>query len=161
MSGTSPAQTFIVGNFTACYNFPHFFILIVCRFILENWVLDRWVRNILTVYPVVIVALVGNVWKHFHPEDPTANAVFMGTLVQSSTSQTHSATESRSQQGLADTLHPSPSHSSKYHFLPSFLLCCTAGTGNHFSSPSSFILHSFPSIILFSQEPEVLLSSVQ
>ncbi len=42
--------------------------------------LDRWVRNILTVYPVVIVALVGNVMKHFNPEDPTTNAVFMGEL---------------------------------------------------------------------------------
>ncbi|XP_035990186.1 uncharacterized protein LOC105923790 isoform X2 [Fundulus heteroclitus] len=46
-------------------------------FILENWVLDRWVRNILTVYPVVIVALVGNVYKHFNPADPTPNTVFM------------------------------------------------------------------------------------
>lgn len=43
--------------------------------------LDRWVRNILTVYPVVIVALVGNVWKHFNPNDPSANAVFMGKFV--------------------------------------------------------------------------------
>ena len=50
----------------------------VCRFILENWVLDRWVRNILTVYPVVIVALVGNIMKHFNPADPTTNSVFMG-----------------------------------------------------------------------------------
>lgn len=53
-------------------------LLLASRFILENWVLDRWVRNILTVYPVVIVALVGNVWKHFHPDEPTANAVFTG-----------------------------------------------------------------------------------
>lgn len=50
----------------------------VCRFLLENWVLDRWVRNILTVYPVVIVALVGNVFKHFNPADPTPNSVFVG-----------------------------------------------------------------------------------
>lgn len=50
----------------------------LCRFILENWVLDRWVRNILTVYPVVIVALVGNIYKHFNPADPTPNSVFMG-----------------------------------------------------------------------------------
>lgn len=56
---------------SALYIFP-------CRFILENWVLDRWVRNILTVYPVVIVALVGNVWKHYNPADPTTNSVFMG-----------------------------------------------------------------------------------
>lgn len=55
----------------------------LCRFILENWVLDRWVRYILTVYPVVIVALVGNVWKHFNPENPTANSVFMGEFVRS------------------------------------------------------------------------------
>lgn len=67
---------------------PQFFLQLVddcfvcvCRFILENWVLDRWVRNILTVYPVVIVALVGNVWKHFNPADPTANSVFMGEFV--------------------------------------------------------------------------------
>ena len=32
-----------------------------CRFVLENFVIDRHVRYILTVYPVVIVALVGNV----------------------------------------------------------------------------------------------------
>lgn len=50
-------------------------------FILENWVLDRWVRNILTVYPVVIVALVGNVWKHFNPEDPSINSVFTVVLL--------------------------------------------------------------------------------
>ncbi|CAN9502905.1 unnamed protein product [Ophioblennius macclurei] len=50
-------------------------------FIMENWVLDRWVRNILTVYIVVIVALVGNVYKHFDPEDPTPNSVFMVVLL--------------------------------------------------------------------------------
>ncbi|KAM8727490.1 uncharacterized protein AB9X84_001185 [Acanthopagrus schlegelii] len=50
-------------------------------FILENWVLDRWVRNILTVYPVVIVALVGNIMKHFNPADPTTNSVFMVVLL--------------------------------------------------------------------------------
>ncbi|XP_070701287.1 uncharacterized protein [Pempheris klunzingeri] len=57
------------------------FAEVVAWFILENWVLDRWVRNILTVYPVVIVALVGNIWKHFHPDDPTPNAVFMVVLL--------------------------------------------------------------------------------
>lgn len=56
----------------------------VCRFILENWVLDRWVRNILTVYPVVIVALVGNILKHFNPADPTPNSLFMGKFNLSS-----------------------------------------------------------------------------
>lgn len=53
----------------------------VGRFILENWVLDRWVRNILTIYPVVIVALVGNIWKHFNPAHPSTNAVFMGEFL--------------------------------------------------------------------------------
>lgn len=55
--------------------------IFACRFILENWVLDRWVRNILTVYPVVIVALVGNIWKHYKPADPSANSVFMGKFL--------------------------------------------------------------------------------
>ncbi|KAE8291476.1 hypothetical protein D5F01_LYC11084 [Larimichthys crocea] len=50
-------------------------------FIVENWVLDRWVRNILTVYPVVIVALVGNIARHYHAADPTTNSVFMIILL--------------------------------------------------------------------------------
>ncbi|XP_047446346.1 uncharacterized protein si:dkey-29d8.3 [Mugil cephalus] len=57
------------------------FAEVVGWFILENWVLDRWVRNILTVYPVVIVALVGNIYKHFNPADPTPNSVFMVVLL--------------------------------------------------------------------------------
>nr|XP_020483577.2 uncharacterized protein LOC109978629 [Labrus bergylta] len=54
---------------------------VVTWFILEHWVLDRWVRYILTVYPVVIVALVGNILKHFNPDDPTPNSVFMVVLL--------------------------------------------------------------------------------
>ncbi|XP_041658226.1 uncharacterized protein LOC121519550 [Cheilinus undulatus] len=50
-------------------------------FILENWVLDRWVRYILTVYPVVIVALVGNVMRHFNRNDPTPNSIFTVVLL--------------------------------------------------------------------------------
>ncbi|XP_037535198.1 uncharacterized protein LOC119412284 [Nematolebias whitei] len=57
------------------------FAEVVGWFILENWVLDRWVRNILTVYLVVIVALVGNVYKHFNPADPTPNALFTVVLL--------------------------------------------------------------------------------
>ncbi|XP_075934802.1 uncharacterized protein LOC142934211 [Anarhichas minor] len=57
------------------------FAEVVAWFLLENWVLDRWVRNILTVYPVVIVALVGNVFRHFNPADPTPNSVFMVALL--------------------------------------------------------------------------------
>ncbi|XP_061151670.1 uncharacterized protein LOC133165796 [Syngnathus typhle] len=57
------------------------FAEVVGWFILENWVLDRWVRYILTVYPVVIVALLGNVFKHFDPADPSPNGIFMVTLL--------------------------------------------------------------------------------
>ncbi|XP_044074590.1 uncharacterized protein si:dkey-29d8.3 [Siniperca chuatsi] len=57
------------------------FAEVVGWFIFQNWVLDRWVRNILTVYPVVIVALVGNIFKHFNPTDPTPNSVFMVVLL--------------------------------------------------------------------------------
>uniref|UniRef100_A0A3B5KY79 Uncharacterized protein n=1 Tax=Xiphophorus couchianus TaxID=32473 RepID=A0A3B5KY79_9TELE len=55
--------------------------ILFAEFVLENWVLDRWVRNILTVYPVVIVALVGIIYRHFNPADPTPNTVFMVQLV--------------------------------------------------------------------------------
>ncbi|KAK5859416.1 hypothetical protein PBY51_020971 [Eleginops maclovinus] len=57
------------------------FAEVVAWFLMENWLLDRWVRNILTVYPVVIVALLGNVFKHFNPDDPTPNSVFMVVLL--------------------------------------------------------------------------------
>lgn len=57
------------------------FAEVVTWFILENWVLDRWVRYIVTVYPVVIVALVGNILKHFHRADPSPNSIFMVALL--------------------------------------------------------------------------------
>ncbi|KAM6918300.1 uncharacterized protein FYW49_007926 [Xenentodon cancila] len=53
------------------------FAELMAWFILENWVLDRWVRNIVTVYPVVIVALVGIIYKQLNLADPTPNCVFM------------------------------------------------------------------------------------
>ena len=53
-----------------------------CRFVVENFVIDRHVRYILTVYPVVIVALVGNVYKHYDPEAPGRNAKFTGEPLQ-------------------------------------------------------------------------------
>ncbi|KAM9719583.1 uncharacterized protein ACNS7B_020354 [Menidia menidia] len=56
------------------------FAELVAWFILENWVLDRWVRDILTVYPVVIFALSGIIYQHFTPPHPTPNSVF--TVVQ-------------------------------------------------------------------------------
>lgn len=50
-------------------------------FILENFVLDRYVRYILTIYPVVILALLGNVSKNYQPGNPSANAVFTVVLL--------------------------------------------------------------------------------
>ncbi|XP_030016416.1 uncharacterized protein LOC115437333 [Sphaeramia orbicularis] len=57
------------------------FAEIMAWFILENWALDRWVRNIVTVYPVVIVALVGNIMKHYNSADPSPNSIFMIALL--------------------------------------------------------------------------------
>lgn len=65
------------GLITLCVLHDCWRSVLTCRFIVENWVLDRWVRNILTVYPVVIVALVGNIARHYHAADPTTNSVFM------------------------------------------------------------------------------------
>ncbi|XP_061588698.1 uncharacterized protein LOC133452946 [Cololabis saira] len=50
---------------------------LIAWFILENWALDRWVRNIVTVYPVVIVALVGILYKKLNMADLTPNCIFM------------------------------------------------------------------------------------
>ncbi|CAL8346994.1 unnamed protein product [Merluccius merluccius] len=50
-------------------------------FLLENVVLDRWVRSLQTVYPVVIVALLGNVSRHYELVQPTTNAVFQVVLL--------------------------------------------------------------------------------
>ncbi|KAG5286839.1 hypothetical protein AALO_G00019340 [Alosa alosa] len=47
-------------------------------FIVENFVIDRHVRYILTIYPVVMMALVGNVYKHYDPEAPGRNAELTG-----------------------------------------------------------------------------------
>ncbi|CAL8276864.1 unnamed protein product [Lota lota] len=48
---------------------------------LENVVLDRWVRSLHTVYPVVILALLGNISRHHDPLQPTTNTVFQVVLL--------------------------------------------------------------------------------
>lgn len=48
------------------------------RFILENFVLDKHVRFILTIYPVVIWALTGVFMKNYNAEDPDHNDIFIG-----------------------------------------------------------------------------------
>ncbi|XP_043399907.1 uncharacterized protein LOC114019724 isoform X1 [Chelonia mydas] len=54
---------------------------LVIWFSLENFVLDKYVRYNLTVYPVVIVALTGIVWKNYSPSSPTDNSVFTVVLL--------------------------------------------------------------------------------
>uniref|UniRef100_A0A3B4XP38 Uncharacterized LOC111656236 n=1 Tax=Seriola lalandi dorsalis TaxID=1841481 RepID=A0A3B4XP38_SERLL len=46
-------------------------------FILENIVLDKHVRYILVIYPVVIWALAGNLDKNYDAESPTRNGIFI------------------------------------------------------------------------------------
>ena len=48
------------------------------RFILENSVLDKHVRFILTIYPVVIWALTGVFMNNYNAVDPTHNNIFIG-----------------------------------------------------------------------------------
>ncbi|KAG9283315.1 hypothetical protein AMEX_G2070 [Astyanax mexicanus] len=50
-------------------------------FILENFVIDKHVRYILTVYPVIIVALSGNMTKNFDRSAPSRNAIFTAALL--------------------------------------------------------------------------------
>ncbi|XP_061653315.1 uncharacterized protein si:dkey-29d8.3 isoform X1 [Phyllopteryx taeniolatus] len=71
----------VVRSTAATVSLCLLFAELVGWFILENWVLDRWVRNILTVYPVVIVALFGNVFKHFDPAGPSPNVIFTVNLL--------------------------------------------------------------------------------
>lgn len=50
-------------------------------FFLENVVLDKHVRYILIVYPVVIWALSGNLDKNYNPESPNRNGIFIVILL--------------------------------------------------------------------------------
>lgn len=51
-------------------------VVVVVWFILENFVFDQYVRYILTIYPVVIVALTGVFTKHYNKAAPSRNAIF-------------------------------------------------------------------------------------
>ncbi len=48
------------------------------RFIVENFVFEKHLRYILTVYPVVIVALSGNMTKNFKSADPSRSGIYIG-----------------------------------------------------------------------------------
>uniref|UniRef100_A0A3P8WJI0 Uncharacterized LOC103377224 n=1 Tax=Cynoglossus semilaevis TaxID=244447 RepID=A0A3P8WJI0_CYNSE len=49
-------------------------------FLLENLVLDKHVRYMLTTYPVVIWALSGNLDKNYNPASPNINGIFIVLL---------------------------------------------------------------------------------
>ncbi|XP_023122084.1 uncharacterized protein LOC111565976 [Amphiprion ocellaris] len=50
-------------------------------FVLENLVLDKHVRYILIVYPVLIWALSGNLDKNFDAQSPSRNGIFIAVLL--------------------------------------------------------------------------------
>ncbi|CAL8236751.1 unnamed protein product [Boreogadus saida] len=56
-------------------------VQLLAWFFLENVFLDRWVRPLQTVYPVVVLALSGAVSRHHHLLHPTANSVFQVVLL--------------------------------------------------------------------------------
>lgn len=56
-------------------------VVLLGWFILENFVLDKYVRYILIVYPVVIWALAGNLDKNYNPDSPSRNGIFIAVLL--------------------------------------------------------------------------------
>ncbi|TSO05372.1 hypothetical protein Baya_9495 [Bagarius yarrelli] len=54
---------------------------VIIWFAVENFVIEKHVRYILTVYPVIIFALSGSLNKHYNPADPGRNAVFSAVLL--------------------------------------------------------------------------------
>lgn len=66
----------------------NFLCVFCCRFFLENFVLDKHVRYILTIYPFVIWAVTGVFSKNNNAADPSPNNIFTseGLLCQSQSS---------------------------------------------------------------------------
>ncbi|XP_012735598.2 uncharacterized protein LOC105938417 [Fundulus heteroclitus] len=56
-------------------------VAVVAWFVLENFVLDKHVRFILTIYPVVIWALTGVFTENYNAADPTRNNIFIAALL--------------------------------------------------------------------------------
>ncbi|XP_030622998.1 uncharacterized protein LOC115806441 [Chanos chanos] len=54
---------------------------VVVWFILENFVIEKHVRYILTIYPVIIVALSGNMTKNYDAASPSRNGIFIAVLL--------------------------------------------------------------------------------
>ncbi|XP_056307091.1 uncharacterized protein si:ch211-161h7.5 [Danio aesculapii] len=53
----------------------------IAWFIVETFVFEKHLRYILTVYPVVIVALSGNMTKNFNSADPSRNGIYIAVLL--------------------------------------------------------------------------------
>ncbi|XP_010770926.1 uncharacterized protein [Notothenia coriiceps] len=56
-------------------------VVLLVWFALENFVLDKHVRYVLVIYPVVIWALTGNLDKNFDAESPNRNGFFIVALL--------------------------------------------------------------------------------
>ncbi|XP_068160677.1 uncharacterized protein [Antennarius striatus] len=56
-------------------------VLLLVWFTLENFVLDKHVRYIMVIYPVVIWALSGNLDKNYNAESPSRNGIFIAVLL--------------------------------------------------------------------------------
>nr|XP_020501909.1 uncharacterized protein LOC109993318 [Labrus bergylta]XP_020501917.1 uncharacterized protein LOC109993318 [Labrus bergylta] len=56
-------------------------VVLLVWFVLENLVLDKHVRYILIIYPVVIWALCGNLDKNYDAESPSRNGIFIVVLL--------------------------------------------------------------------------------
>ncbi|XP_028659620.2 uncharacterized protein LOC114653448 [Erpetoichthys calabaricus] len=56
-------------------------IEVIAWFVVENFFLDKYVRYTLTIYPVVILALSGNIAKNFKPDSPGTNGIFCAVLL--------------------------------------------------------------------------------
>ncbi|XP_006035381.2 uncharacterized protein LOC102565820 [Alligator mississippiensis] len=56
-------------------------IKLLIWFYVENFLLDKYVRYNLTIYPVVIIALIGSVCKNYSPSPPNTNSIFLVVLL--------------------------------------------------------------------------------
>lgn len=66
------------------HNVPKVFFIsciVFYRFTVENFLIEKHVRYILTIYPVIIYALIGSLSKHYDAAAPGRNAVFSGKSV--------------------------------------------------------------------------------
>ncbi|XP_022065400.2 uncharacterized protein LOC110961910 [Acanthochromis polyacanthus] len=56
-------------------------VVLIVWFVLENFLLDKYVRFILSIYPAAIWALSGVYTKNYNPAAPTRNNIFIAALL--------------------------------------------------------------------------------